>query len=306
MNAVLKSALVAVGISGMCWAARCTTVLDPRVLHDYDDYAARAEQGMPSRFDSGELAWVPAVAARGAAADLASGKLVRWNVSDAALNQRIAGRNGTVLHWIGAIRIRGTSLPELESVLENYNRYDRFYRPLVFEWKAKRIEDEGGQHAVYDAVLGLQNAFHFASVFLQQYAFRVNARIDHSSRTSVLGVPELRVHLKASEIRESDSGVQGRTDFLEPFHDHGIMWALNAYWRARQTRTDVYLEFETITLARSVQAFACKIGFIPVPKAIVSAAMDALPADSVTVILEGTKAECERRAMNRRLKLSSQ
>jgi hypothetical protein len=107
----------------------------------------------------------------------------------------------------------------------------------------------------------------------------------------------LFVHLGSSEIRESDSGVPGRNDFLEPYHDHGIMWALNAYWRARQQGKDIYLEFETITLARSVQAFACKIGFLPVPKSIVAAAMDTLPADSVTVILEGTKAKCEGRIL---------
>jgi hypothetical protein len=261
---------------------------------------------MPARFDAGELSWVPASAARDAAADLASGKLVRWNTSDAALNQRIAGQNGTVIHWIGAIRIRDASLPELQSVLEDYDQYDRFYRPLVFEWKAQRNLDGGGPHAVYDAVLGLHNAFRFAAVFLQHYSFRVKARIEDCSGTSLRGVPELRVHLKASEIRESDSGVQGRTDFLQPFHDHGIMWALNAYWRARQTGPDLYLEFETITLARSVQAFACRVGFIPVPKSIISAAMDSLPADSVTVILEGTRTECERRAMKSHRKLSSQ
>ena len=74
------------------------------------------------------------------------------------------------------------------------------------------------------------------------------------------------------------------------------MWGLNAYWRARRLGRDAYLEFETITLARSVQAFACKIGMVPIPKSVIASAMDSLPAESVTVILEGTKAECRRRA----------
>ena len=74
------------------------------------------------------------------------------------------------------------------------------------------------------------------------------------------------------------------------------MWALNAYWRARRRGPDIYLEFESITLARSVQAFACTLGFIPVPKAAVSAAMESLPQDTLTVILEATRSECERRA----------
>ena len=226
------------------------------------------------------------------------------NISDAVLNRRIAGQNGTVIHWIGAIRIRGSSLTELKSVLQDYDRYDRIYQPMVFECKAQR--DGGGPLAVYDVILGLHSAFRFASLFPQSYAFRVKARIDHSAASSLPGVSALRVHLRASEIRESDSGVPGRTDFLEPYHDHGIMWALNAYWRARQRGADLYLEFETITLARSAQAFACKIGFVPVPKSIVSAAMESIPADSVTVILEGTKAECERRALRPPLRVSGQ
>jgi hypothetical protein len=304
MSALLNSVVLACGIGGVCWAARCTTVVEPRVLREYGDYVAAAEQQMSSRFDSGELSWVPDYASGEAAARLASGKLVRWNIGDAALNRRIAAQNGTLIHWIGAIRIPGASLTDLKSVLEDYDRYDRIYRPMVFECKAQRNGD--APHAVYDVILGLHNAFRFASLFPQHYAFRVKARIDHSSGASLPGVSALRVHLRASEIRESDSGMPGRTDFLEPYHDHGIMWALNAYWRARQRGTGLYLEFETITLARSVQAFVCKIGFVPVPKSIVSAAMDSLPADSVTVILEGTKAECERRALRSPLNASGQ
>ncbi|GEM_PF-1639080 len=303
MSALLSSVVLACGLGGVCWAARCTTVVEPRVLREYENYIARAEQTMSSRFDSGELSWVPDYASPEAASRLASGKLVRWNIGDTALNRRIAGQNGTLIHWIGAIRIPGASLTELKSVLEDYDRYDRIYRPMIFECRAERNADS--PPAVYDVILGLQSAFRFASVFPQHYAFRVKGRIDHSSGASLPGASALRVHLKASEIRESDSGVPGRTDFLEPYHDHGIMWALNAYWRARQGSAGLYLEFETITLARSVQAFACKIGFVPVPKSIVSAAMDSLPADSVTVILEGTKAECERRALRSPFNASS-
>src|ERR1019366_615984 len=136
-------------------------VAAPRVLREYGDYVAAAEQAMSSRFDSGELSWVPDSASRDAAARLASGKLVRWNIGDAVLNRRIAGQNGTVIHWIGAIRIPGASLADLKSVLEDYDHYDRIYWPMIFECKAQR--DWGAQRAVYEVILGLQSAFRFAS-----------------------------------------------------------------------------------------------------------------------------------------------
>lgn len=297
MTRFLFAAMLAAWSGGVSRAARCTTVLDPPVLREYEDYVARAEQAMPARFDAGELAWLPATAPAEAAAQLGSGKLVRSNISDRALNQRLAAQNGTVIHWIGAVRIPGATVADVQSVLQDYDAYQRFYGPMVFACRAARNEN-----AVYDVVMGLQNVYRFASLFPQHYAFLVKGRVEHSRAD--LPTPTVRVHLRAGEIRESASGVPGRDDLLEPHRDHGIMWALNAWWRARRQGDGLYLEFETITLARSVQAFACKIGFVPVPKSIIAAAMDSLPGDSVTVILEGTRAECQRRALRPAASLS--
>ncbi len=294
MRAILAGVLLACALGGICWAARCTTVAEPSVVREYQDYVARAEDVMLPRFDSSELSWVAGSAAKEASAKLASGEWVGRNISDAALNRRIASQNGTVIHWIGAIRIRGASLANLNTVLEDYDHYDRIYQPMMFGCKAERNGD-GEAHAVYDVLLGLHSEYRFASIFPQHFSFRVRARMGHDSEAFRSQAPLLRVHLKASEIRESASGVPGSDDFLEPYHDHGIMWALNAYWRARQRADGLYFEFETITLARSVEEFACKIGFVGVPKSVISGVMDSLPADSVRVILEGTKAECERR-----------
>lgn len=298
----LVSALMAAawGFGSPCWAARCTTVLDLGALREYEIYVAAAEPAMAARFETGELSWLPHAASREALARLASDKLVRWNISAAGLNQRLAGQNGTVIDWVGGIRIRHTNLAELKAVLEDYGRYASMYRPMIFECQARRTSA-----TTYDATFGLHNKFRFASVFPQHYSFRVEGQIGYSD-VAHQGTPELFVHLRSNEIRESNSGVPGRTDFLEPYHDHGIMWALNSWWRARQQGLDLYLEFETITLARSVQQFSCKLGIIPVPRSIVSTVMDSIPAESLEIVLAGTKAECERRASARAARASSE
>jgi hypothetical protein len=107
------------------------------------------------------------------------------------------------------------------------------------------------------------------------------------------------VHSRSDQIRESDSGVPGRNDLLAPNQDHGIMWALNTYWRARPEGSDLYVEFEFVTLARSVQEFMCRIGIIPVPKAAIARVIDTLPPESLELMLTATKAECERRSSGR-------
>jgi len=215
---------------------------------------------------------------------------VRWNLTDTALNQRLADLNGAVIHWIGAVRIRRVVLADLRSVLEDHDQFVKLYHPLLFDCKADILTERSD--GARGLILGMQNLYRFASLIPQHYSFQVRARMEYAHEND----SGLRVRLSSGDIRESDSGIPGRSDFLDQYRDHGIMWALNAYWRARQRGPDLYLEFESITLARSAQAFACKIGIVPIPKSIIAAAMDAIPAESVKVVLEGTKAASERRA----------
>jgi hypothetical protein len=292
MNPPLELLALACGFSGMCWAARCTTVLDPLALDTYEGYVLAAQEAASARLAAREMAWVPDSSSAEAGARLDSGRVIRRKLSDAAVNQRIAGQNAAIIHWIGAVHIRRVDLADLRTVLEDYPSYDRVYRPIIVGWRAER--SGSGPDTAYDATFWLQHTFHFASVFPQRYAFRVKSRIEYS-RTDLPNGPALLVHMRSREVRESDSGVAGRSDLMELYHDHGIIWAVNAYWRVRRREGGVYLEFETITLARSVQEFACKVGFIPVPRSMAVAAMDALPAEALQVMLEGAKAECERR-----------
>jgi hypothetical protein len=99
-----------VGTGGVGWAARCTTVLDVRTLPEYNHYIENAEQSMATRFARGGVSWIPEDTRKEAIARLQSGKVVRRNISDASINQRLADWNGTIVDWIGAIRIRNTRL----------------------------------------------------------------------------------------------------------------------------------------------------------------------------------------------------
>ena len=282
--------------AGVLWAARCTTALDPRLVPEYDNYVRRLEGAMASRLDAGELSWVPENAREDAAAQLRSGHQVRWNVSDQAINQRVAGWNGTVINWVGAIRIRGSRLEDLREVLQDYGHCGAIYSPLMYDCRAKPLAGLAGSS--FEVTYGFQNVYRAASIFPQHYSFEVKARTDYTDSVSN-GKRVLLAHSRSDQIRESDSGMPGRNDLLEPNHDHGIMWALNTYWRARQEGPDLYAEFEFVTLARSVQEFTCKIGIIPIPKAAVSRVIDTFPPESLELILAATKAESERRSAAR-------
>jgi hypothetical protein len=285
--------LLLAGTGSVSWAARCTTVLDARTLPEYNRYIENAEQSMPARFARGELSWIPEDARKEAAVRLQAGQPVRRNLSDASINQRLADWNGAIVDWIGAIRIRNTRLEDFREALEDYNRYATVYQPLIFASRATPVEASMGKS--YDVAFGLQYSYREAKIFSLHYTFEVKFRTDHIEAGEG-GNRVVAVHSRSDQIRESESATPGRNDFLPLYHDHGVMWALNTYWRARQAGPDLYAEFETVTLARSVKAFSCKIGFFPVPKSAISDVMEALPSESLELMLTATKSDLERRA----------
>lgn len=293
MGKLTRRAALGLAFGGVCKGARCTTVLDARVKQEYESYVGAAERTMLSRFALPELYWMPDSARKDLVPVFESGKPVRWSVVDASVNRRLADWNGTVVHWIGGIQIRGARMEDLKAVLQDYDRYSSIYRPMIYQCRAQPAPVSTGN--AYDVSYGFQNTYRAASVFPSHYCFQVRARANFSEESSGSS-PVLLVRSRADEIRESDSGVPGKDDFLEPYHDHGILWAMNTYWRARKKGPDLYVEFEAITLARSVQEFVCKIGILPVPKAIISGVLTALPSESLDLMLAATKAECERRA----------
>jgi hypothetical protein len=267
------------------WAARCTTDADARALQEYDHYVANAAPVAASGF-ANPLTWVPANEKRQAAAKLESGKAVRKPISLTDTNRRMADWNGTIIHLVGAVKIRNARVEDLKAVLQDYDHYASIYRPMIYQCRARPVTAVIG--SAFEVVYGYQSVYRAAALFPQVYSFQVQSHADFREED---GAATLAVHSQAKEIRESDSGVPGRNDFLEPYHDHGVLWALNTYWRARRDGPDLYVEFEAITLARSLRDFSC----FPVPKAIVSRVMDSLPGESMDLMLTATKAECERR-----------
>lgn len=295
MKPILAAMILVLSIAGIGWAARCTTTVNTRAIEEYDNYVRSAEQDMPARFAKGRLSSASGDIRKRLLMDFEDGAPVRWNISHPEVNRRVAEWNGTVIDWVGAVRIRNSNLGDLRAVLEDFGNCASIYQPLIYDCRARKIDSNGG--TAYGLMYGFQNVYRAATVFPQHYAFEVKARTLFQNNS--LPEPVLTVHSRASEIRESDSGVPGRNDFLEPFHDHGILWGLNTYWRARPEGRDLYVEFEAITLARSVQEFMCKIGIFPVPKYLVARVIDTLPGESLDVMLAGTKAECERRSGQR-------
>jgi len=282
--AVLSAATV-------CWAARCTTELNPALLKEYDAYVRSAEETAEQQFLAGELSFVPGPKREAATTRLNAGKTVKFDRNPAAFNERLVEMNGSIFHNTGAILIRNTALDELAAVIEDYTNCTSIYEPLVYECSVTAATGSGESYRIV-------HGYHYVYRFIRamNFSFRAESEVDRA----ILGSGEdrfLRLHQAALVVRESISGMERSDDLFEPGNDHGILWDFDAYWRARAIGNDLYVEFDVVTLGRSVQTFSCKVGIIPVPRAIIARVAKRLPSETVELMLTATKRECERRAV---------
>ena len=113
----------------------------------------------------------------------------------------------------------------------------------------------------------------------------------------------LLIRTHANSIRESDSGHPERADsrkkndLLRPNYGHGILWRSDSWWRVVRTSSGLYAEYESLSLARSLDAVdffsLCSILRLPGIRDKALDAMTVRPRRTVTAIVTDTKAACE-------------
>jgi hypothetical protein len=218
---VCAAVLLCAPLTALC--AVFTTRLQPGAVAAWDRYVERAELRQASRS-------ILQVSAQSAV-------LIDLNPGGDNSGEDIP--NGYIHHWIGAIRIPGTTVAALESALEDYDHYALIYAPDLKFASTSKFATDAGQRS-YDVRLvteQVQGILHFA--------FDVRSRVQFK-RAGGDSLVESRSYL----VRESNSAKAPYTDLLPEGHDHGILWRLNSYWRLRQLGTSVYAECQVISLSR--------------------------------------------------------
>jgi hypothetical protein len=147
---------------------------------------------------------------------------------------------GYVHHWIGAVRIRNSSVAAVRGVLEDYAHYAMIYGPRLRQASAARLEDSPAG-PIYDVTLVSEQVENFGIHF----AFNIRSRVNYRTAGE-----ETLIESRSYLIRESDSGKAPYLDLLPEGNDHGIVWRLNSYWRLRQAGDAVYAECQVISLSR--------------------------------------------------------
>ena len=146
--------------------------------------------------------------------------------------------HGLIHHWIGAMFIPNATLNEVTRVLDDYDRYADFYRPIVVKSKLVARTDDCDK----------------VTILMTQRAFSVTAAVETDSEVRTVKLDSNRIYSLSRSIRVQEIANYGRQDehLLLEGQGPGYVWRMLGMTRAEQRDGGVYLEMETIGLSRGI------------------------------------------------------
>jgi hypothetical protein len=225
-----------------------------------------------------------------------------WNLNNNEPNGALTVYKGVIVDWVGAIRIPGVTLETFETLMTQYSSYQKRYKPYIFDCYARPTAGPGVKnfaittilHDVYEKPAPLVPDQHFSfEVMAECNYFRLGSE---DQRTLLI-----RTH--ATSIREANSGHPEQADsrmknnLLPAGRGQGVLWRSDNWWRAKETGTGLYAEYESLSLARSLEGVdlfsLCSVLRLPVFKDKALESMTVRPRRMVISVVANTKAACE-------------
>ncbi|HVN19173.1 MAG TPA: hypothetical protein VMU05_10385 [Dongiaceae bacterium] len=184
--------------------------------------------------------------------------------------------SGLIHDWVGTVLIPRVTIPQVLSLIQDYDHSSRNYSPDV---QQSRLVSRNGddfkvfmrlrKHKVVTVVLDTEYSVHYA-------------RLDASHQYS------LSRSTRVSEI--ADAGAP-KEHALAEGHDHGFMWRLNSYWAFEQVEDGVLIECEAISLTRDIPT---GLGWMIGPF------VNSIPRESLQFTLDATRKALNRQVAHKR------
>ena len=145
---------------------------------------------------------------------------------------------GLIHHWIGAMFLPNTTLDNVTDLLDDYDRYETFYRPLV--GKSKVLYRTGDCRKV--------------TLLMVQKAFGVTAAVETEDEIRIEKLHTSMAYSLSNSVRVQEIADYGQSN-EHPFPEDrgpGYVWRTHGVTRIEQRDGGVYVEIETIALSRGI------------------------------------------------------
>jgi hypothetical protein len=166
------------------------------------------------------------------------GEVLAW---PAITNGRSQLAGGLVHHWNGAIFIANTNLDTVFDILDDYESYERYFRPTVV---AASLINGNGSHRQFSMRLVRRVMFVTAAVEAQYDSVHYRN-----------GGPRWYSVTQSTRIQEIENFGQPSQRLLAPDSGNGYIWRLYGVSRFEERDGGVYIEVEAMALTRAVPAY---------------------------------------------------
>ena len=277
-----------VALCALATAGRPARGLEPtkEAVAAYESYLKASEARMEKETASGPFLFVdgwPTEERAEALARLGKGG-VETREMDNDEAEKVFEAHGALVHdWMGLVFIPHATLAETLAVVQDYKGYETIYKPGM---RHSKLVSRNGD--TYDVALQL---YRKAIV-----GFVVNARFEISYQ--YLGGGRAASHARATRLAEVTEAGKADEHELPPGESHGLLWALNDYWRFEEKDGGVYVQLETIELSRSVPSVVAWLVnplIKTVPRGILSGLLGATRAAVLRARQAGEAPDDERR-----------
>jgi hypothetical protein len=166
-------------------------------------------------------------------ARLRRGELVIENLTPA--NVDLPG--AMIYHWRGAAFLPGATAADFERILRDFAAYPRIYTPQVLS--ANVLAQNGDR---YQATMRVRQK-HVISVVMDTTYDIAFGRLDILRGWSIS---------RSTHIDEINNAGTKSERVLTPADQHGFLWRLNTYWTYEEHDGGIYMQIESVSLARSI------------------------------------------------------
>ena len=145
---------------------------------------------------------------------------------------------GLIHDWVGAVFVPNVTLDRALSVVEGYDRYDEFYKPLFS--KCKVLARDGDQVRL--------------NVVATQRAFSVTAAVETEDQVQVVRLSPTKAYITSNAVRVQEIANYGQpTEHVFPENRRpGYVWREVTVQRLEARDGGVYVEWEMIVLSRGI------------------------------------------------------
>jgi hypothetical protein len=249
-------------------AAANAASLTPDTTAAWDRYLQTVDARTQARLDGRKcFLWVDEEPSR--KQQVQQGEILVWHPNHSG---SLAIPHGLIHDWNGAAFIPNVSVADVLAVLQDYGRYQDFYKPAVIA--SKPLSQMGDNYT-------------FSMLWMQKALF-VTAAVNANYHSTYFQIDDKRWYsiTRSTEVREIQNYGDAEQLELPPGIGHGFLWKVYSGARYEQRDGGVYVEMEGLVLSRD----------IPVSlRWLVTPVVERLARNSVAASLRQTRdAVCQR------------